>query len=125
MKGLPLGKWGLYSKKPQELENLYEPVGLSLEKPQVGEGLLAKLEGRLVNEALVNAGIRGINVSVTYDKSIYNRRLSGNGETGDNNLLLLCDENGDLQDLRPLFSYVSQETRESFDDLRKEYLYSH
>jgi len=122
MKEIPNSKAQIYSEQYRNLRTGRNQLRSASEIQEAGYDSLSRLEGKLATEAFVNIAFRQIEVDVTLDPSIYRVESTRINSDNTNRLLLLCDENGDLQDLQPLLQYVSKETRGSYRELKDKYL---
>ncbi|MAG73387.1 hypothetical protein CL620_03665 [archaeon] len=117
---IPPGKLRHYSPQHQDLRQARDQLRNALAAPHVNTELLSQLEATLVREAFEAVAAQGSEVLVTFDKDVYEQDQKSADET----VYLLCDQDGHLQDINPLLSFVTSARREEYEAFRRNYLRS-
>lgn len=123
MKDIPKDKVGFYSEQHQNLRDLRNQLQTAVGHSTVNFGSLSQLEVEIVKEAFQTIAKRGNEVLVTFDQEVYAQDLV-RMKSGDDIVYLLCNEEGNLQDLSPLLPFVSVKRRREYEALRNKYLRS-
>lgn len=123
MKDIPTDKKVFYSEQHQSLRYLRNQLETAVGHSTVNFGSLSQLEIEIVKEAFQTIAERGNEVLVTFDQNVYALDLERMRAEGDK-VYLLCNEEGNLQDLSSLLPFVSVKRRREYEALRDEYLRS-
>ncbi|MFH1396830.1 MAG: hypothetical protein ABIG93_05505 [archaeon] len=85
--------------------------------------MLVDLENDVVEEAIRNIAEQGKTIHITYNPNVYTQDLK-NVQPDSDKVYILCDCDGNLEDLTPLLEFVSINKRHQYQSARKEYLSS-
>ncbi len=121
MKYIPKNKSRFYSKQHQSLRALRSQLQTAVGDSEVNLGSLSQLELEIVREAFKSIAERGNEVLVTFDQDVYAQDLK-RMRAGDDKVYLLCDLEGNLQDMSPLLPFVSVKKRREYEAFRNKYL---
>ena len=121
MKEIPKDKLQFYSKQHQNLRHLRNQLQTAVGDSEVNLSSLSQLEVRVVKEAFCTIAERGSEVIVTFDEDVYAQDLE-RMKAGDDKVYLLCDEEGNLQDMSPLLPFVSAKRRRKYKAFKRKYL---
>jgi hypothetical protein len=123
VKDIPETALGFYGKEHLMLRESRSQLENAARTPPVNLTSLSDLERKLVQEAFANIAEQGMEILVTSNEGVYARDLERMRiEKGDRTVYLLCDQEGGLQDITPLLSFVSEERRDKYERLRDSYL---
>lgn len=81
---------------------------------------LSQLEVEIVTTALREIAIRDMDILISHDPKVYEQASHAKGHR--KNVHVLCDWEGDLQDITPFLEFVTQETRDLYERQRDLYL---
>ncbi len=122
MKEIPPDKLKFYNELQLRSRYWRNQLHRAMGDPKVNFGAVARLENEMVDEAFRNIARQGKEVQITSNQNVYTQDLERKIEDG--KVYILCNENGDLQDLTPLFPYISARKRMEYHSLKSKYLRS-
>lgn len=122
MNEIPLDKLKFYSERQLKLRYWGNQLRRAMGDPKVNFGAVARLENEIVDEAFRNIAKQGKKVLITSDQRVYAQDLERKIEDG--KVYILCNDEGDLQDLTPLLPYISARKRMEYNSLKSRYLRS-
>jgi len=121
MKNIPTDKLRFYSEQHQSLRALRSQLQTAVGDSTVNLSSLSQLEVEIVKEAFRNIAEQENEVLITFDQNVYALDLA-RMEAGDRRVYLLCDVEGNLQDINPLLSFVSAKRKREYESFRSRYL---
>lgn len=117
MKEIPKDKQKFYSKEHQNLRKSRIKLAYALLQSEIEISNLSKLEIEILTTGLKNILRKGKQVYVTFDSRSYKGQ-----KTDPDNIYILCDQQGNLQDIIPLLDYIPPEMKEQYIAKRSKYL---
>lgn len=122
-KDIPCDKLQYYSDSRLRLRYWKNQLCSIITHSHVNVDLLSELEWEIVRQGFQSIANNGKVVLITFDPVIYAEDLEKMTE-GSNEVYILCEEEGSLQDISPFLSLVSPELRQQYEKLRLEFLRS-
>ncbi len=121
MKNVPEDKLQFYGEQHQRLMCLRNQLQTAIGDSGVNLSSLSQIEFEVVKEAFRIIAEQGNDVLITFNQDVYARNLE-RMRAGDDYVYLLCDEEGNLQDMSPLLPFVSERKRREYENFRRRYL---